>query len=184
MYQKDNADLQIDLVFKCNDFSSLSDHFLYKPDNLIFESTFWEEVLLCWIKIILEEKNTSFPNFIFDKKCFSLSLQIINDNEISSINQKWMNKSGPTDVLSFPMISHEDTTKDLNFIELGDLFISLEIAFKQSLEFNHSIKREMLWLVSHGFLHLLGWEHKDDNELDNMLNFQEYLISKLENLIN
>ena len=180
MYQKDNADLQIDLVFKCNDFSSLSDNFLYKPDNLIFVSTFWEEVLLCWIKIIIEEKNTSFPNFIFDKTSFSLSLEIINDNEISSINQKWMNKSGPTDVLSFPMISDEDNTKDLNFIELGDLFISLDMAFKQSLEFNHSIKREMLWLTSHGFLHLLGWEHNTALDLDNMLNFQEYLITRLD----
>ena len=179
MYQKDNASLQIDLVFKCNDFSNLSDPLLYQPGNLIFESSFWEEVLLCWINIILSEKNTSFPNFIFDKKIFSLSLQIINNNEISSINQKWMDKSGPTDVLSFPMISDEDTTKDLNFIELGDLFISLEMAFQQSLEFDHSIKKEMLWLASHGFLHLLGWEHNDDNELDNMLNFQEYLISRL-----
>ena len=133
-----------------------------------------------WIKIILDEKDTSFPNFILDKKSFSLSLQIINDNEISSINQKWMNKSGSTDVLSFPIISDEDTTIDLNFIELGDLFISLETALKQSLEFNHSIKKEMLWLASHGLLHLLGWEHNDDYELDNMLNFQEYLISKLD----
>ena len=55
MYQKDLYDLQIDLVFKCNDFSNLSDHFLNKPDNLIFESGFWEEVLLCWIKVILDE---------------------------------------------------------------------------------------------------------------------------------
>ena len=77
-----------------------------------------------------------------------------------------MNKSGPTDVLSFPMISDVDTTKDLNFIELGDLLISLETAINQSLEFNHSITREMLWLASHGLLHLLGWEHNDDNELD------------------
>ena len=180
MYQKDNCDLQVELVFKCNNFSKLSGNFLNKPDNLIFKSSFWEEVLLSWIKIILDEKDTSFPNFIFDKKTFSLSLQIINDNQISFINQKWMNKSGPTDVLSFPMISNIDNTKDLNFIELGDLFISLEIAFKQSLEFNHSIKREMLWLLSHGFLHLLGWEHNSDYELDNMLNFQEYLISKLD----
>ena len=180
MYQKDNADLQIDLVFKCNDFSKLSDNFQNKSDYIIFESGFWEEILLFWIKVILEEKDTSFPSFIFEKKIFSLSLQIINDNEISFINQKWMNKSGPTDVLSFPMISDVDTTKDLNFIELGDLFISLEMAFKQSLEFNHSIRREMLWLASHGLLHLLGWEHNDDNELDNMLNFQEYLISKLD----
>ena len=179
MYKQDNFELQVDLVFKCNNFSKLSGNFLNKPDNLIFESVFWEDVFLCWFKIILNERDTSFPNFIFDKKSFSLSLQIVNDNEISSINKKWMNKYGPTDVLSFPMISDVDTTKDLNFIELGDLFISLEMAIKQSLEFNHSLTREMLWLASHGFLHLLGWEHKDDYELDNMLNFQEYLISKL-----
>ncbi len=180
MYKNDNCELQIDLVFKCNNFSNLSNYFLNKSDKIIIESVFWEEVLLSWIKIILDEKNTSFPKFIFDKKSFSLSLQITNDNEISSINQKWMNKSGATDVLSFPMISNVDTTKDLNFIELGDLFISLEKAIKQSLEFNHSLTREMLWLASHGFLHLLGWEHNDDKELDDMLNFQEYLISKLD----
>ena len=179
MNKKDNCELKIDLVFKSYDFSYLSDQFLDNSDNLIFESDFWEEVFLCWIKIILNQKDFIFPNFIFDKKSFSLSLQIINDNEISSINQKWMNRSGPTDVLSFPMISDVDTTKDLNFIELGDLLISLEMAFKQSLEFKHSLNREMLWLASHGFLHLLGWEHNDDNELDDMLNFQEYLISKL-----
>ena len=180
MYKKDNCDFKIDLVFKCNNFSNLSDFFLNKPDQIIFESVFWEEVFQCWIKIILDSKDTSFPNFIFEKNFFSLSLQIVNNNQISSINKKWMHKSGPTDVLSFPIISDIDTNKDLNFIELGDLFISLEMAIKQSLEFNHSLKREMLWLASHGLLHLLGWEHNNDNELDNMLNFQEYLISKLD----
>ena len=180
MYQKDNLDLQVDLFFKCNNFSKLSDNFLNKTDNLIFESGFWEEVFLCWIKIILNKKETFFQNFIYEKKSFSLSLQIVDDNEISSINKKWMNKSGPTDVLSFPIISDIDSMKDLFFIELGDLFISLEMAFKQSLEFDHSIKREMLWLASHGLLHLLGWEHNDDNALNNMLNFQEYLISQLD----
>ena len=180
MSNKNNSELKIDLVFKCNNFSHSSDQFLIKRDKVIFETVFWEEVFLCWIKIILDEKDSSFPKFIFNKKSFSLSLQVINDNEISYINKKWMNKSGPTDVLSFPIISDFDTTKDLNFVELGDLFISLEMACKQCLEFKHSIKREMLWLASHGFLHLLGWEHNDDSELDNMLNFQEYLISRLD----
>jgi len=179
MHKKDNCELKIDLVFKSNNFSELSDQFLNKPDYLIFESVFWEEVFLCWIKIILDEKDSAFPKFIFEKNFFSLSLQIMNDNEISSINHKWMNKLGPTDVLSFPIISDVDTTKNLKIIELGDLLISLEMAIKQSLEFKHSIKREMLWLASHGLLHLLGWEHNDDNELENMLNFQEYLISRL-----
>ena len=79
MYKKNNSNLQIDLVFKCNNFSNLSDYFLNKPDNIIFESGFWEEVFLCWIKIILYEKDTSLPNFIFEKNFFTLSLEIINE---------------------------------------------------------------------------------------------------------
>jgi len=63
---------------------------------------------------------------------------------------------------------------------LGDIFISLEMAFEQSYEYKHSIYREMLWLASHGFLHLLGWEHNNDLDLENMLNFQEYLITRLD----
>ena len=180
MHKKDNPKFKIDLVFKCNNFSKLSNNFINNQDNLIFESTFWEEVFLCWIKIIIDQKKSLLPSFIFEKETFSLSLQIINNEDISLINQKWLNKSGPTDVLSFPIISDIDSMKDLFFVELGDLFISLEMAFKQSLEFKHTLKREMLWLVSHGFLHLLGWEHNNDQELDNMLNFQEYLISRLD----
>ncbi len=179
---KDNqiSQLELDLVLKISDFPKLSDNLQNARDKLILKSIFWEKVFLCWIKIILEKKNCSLPKFIFEKKIFSLSLQIINNQEIASMNQKWMKKKGPTDVLSFPIISHNYYSNDLSLIELGDLFISLDMAFEQSLEYKHSIKREMLWLASHGFLHLLGWEHKDDNELNNMLNFQEYLISSLD----
>ena len=180
MKENNFSDLNIDLVFKSSDFLQFSDNFHNHKDKLIFESSFWEKVFLSWIKIILGQKKSAIPKFIFEKKVFSLSLTIINNIEITSINKKWMQKNRPTDVLSFPIISNSDSIKDLNFIELGDLFISLEMAFKQSLEFKHSIQREMLWLASHGFLHLLGWEHKDDIELDNMLNFQEYLISILD----
>tara|TARA_B100001029_G_C14824297_1_gene319432 strand:+ start:30 stop:572 length:543 start_codon:yes stop_codon:yes gene_type:complete len=180
MTEKYYCELNLDLVFGSSDFTFLSDNFHNSIDKLIFESSFWEKAFLCWIKIIIEEKDSSFPICISEKKNFSLSLQIINNKEIAAINQKWMQKNGPTDVLSFPIISNNESSKDLPFLELGDLFISLEMAFKQSLEYNHSIKREMLWLASHGFLHLLGWEHNDDSELDNMLNFQEYLISRLD----
>ena len=53
------------------------------------------------------------------------------------------------------------------------------MAFKQSQDYQHSLKREMLLLSSHGFLHLLGWEHNNNKELISMLNFQEYLVSSL-----
>ena len=54
------------------------------------------------------------------------------------------------------------------------------MALEQSYEYKHSIYREMIWVASHGFLHLLGWEHNNEHELENMLNFQEYLITRLD----
>ena len=119
------------------------------------------------------------PNFIFEKNSFSLGLQIISNQEIALINQKWMQKNGPTDVLSFPIISDE-SINNLDHVELGDIFISLEIALEQSYKYNHSVYKEMLCLASHGFLHLLGWEHNNELDLENMLNFQEYLITRLD----
>jgi len=131
------------------------------------------------IKPVKEKLKKEFSNFIIGKKSFSLGLQIISNKEIASMNKKWMQKNDPTDVLSFPIISDE-SLNNLEYIELGDIFISLEMALEQSYEYKHSIYKEMIWLASHGFLHLLGWEHNNEHDLENMLNFQEYLISRLD----
>ena len=145
----------------------------------IFEHDFWENTFLRWINILLNEFNQFLPNYLFNKKSVSLSLEIVDDLKISYLNQAWLNKEGPTDVLSFPIISKHDSLNNLTSIELGDIFISLEMALKQSLEYNNSIEQEVIWLASHGFLHLLGWDHKDQTQLENMLKIQEYLIAKL-----
>ena len=179
MEEKIISEINLDLVFKCNDFSQFSNKLKDTKTKLIFESIFWEKVFLSWINIILKKDDYELPNFIFEKKSFSLGLQIISNKEIATMNQKWMKKNGPTDVLSFPIFSNE-SLNNLDHIELGDIFISLEMALEQSYEYKHSIYREMLLLASHGFLHLLGWEHNSDLDLNNMLNFQEYLITRLD----
>ena len=179
MKEKIISEINLDLVFQCNDFSQFSNKLKDNKSKLIFESIFWEKVFLSWINTILKKDDYELPKFIFESKAFSLGLQIISNQEIASMNQKWMQKNGPTDVLSFPIFSNE-SLNNLYHIELGDIFISLEMALEQADEYKHSIYREMLWLASHGFLHLLGWEHNNDLELDNMLNFQEYLISQLD----
>ncbi len=179
MKEKIFSEINLDLVFKCNDFSQFSDKLKDTKSKLIFESIFWERVFLSWINTILKKDDYKLQKFIFEKKSFSLGLQIISNREIASMNQKWMQKNGPTDVLSFPIITDE-SLNNLDHIELGDIFISLDMAFEQSYEYKHSIYKEMLWLASHGFLHLLGWDHNSDLDLDNMLNFQEYLISRLD----
>jgi len=179
MKEKIISEINLDLVFQCNDFIQYSIKFKDTETKRIFESFFWEKVFLSWIKTILKKEDYELPNYIFEKKSFSLGLEIISNQEIAYLNKKWMQKNGSTDVLSFPIISDESLT-NLDHIELGDIFISLEVALEQSYEYKHSLHKEMLWLASHGFLHLLGWEHNNDLDLENMLNFQEYLIKKLD----
>jgi len=147
MTEKIISEINLDLVFKCNEFSQFSNKLKHSKNKLIFESNFWEKVFLSWIKIILKEEDYKFPNFIFEKKSFSLGLQIISNQEIAFMNKKWMQKNGPTDVLSFPIISDE-SLNNLDHIELGDIFISLEMALEQSYEYNiQSIERCSGWLV-------------------------------------
>ena len=178
---KDNIfALKIDLVFKFDKSHRLNNLSKAKNDNLIFEHFFWKEIFETWMNVVLSEnKFTYLCNKNLKRHNFSLSFEIIDDDLIAVLNKRWLNKKGPTDVLSFPIIAQNDLYIEMPTIELGDLFISLETAQKQSKEFNNSIKEEMIWLASHGFLHLLGWDHRDSNQLDKMLFLQEYLISKL-----
>tara|TARA_Y100001933_G_scaffold158915_1_gene157226 strand:+ start:147 stop:695 length:549 start_codon:yes stop_codon:yes gene_type:complete len=179
MINQNNSIEYIELVFK--------NSYEIKPNKLtldcikmyIFEHDFWENTFLMWINILLNEFNQFLPNYLLDKKSGSLSFEIVDDLKISDLNKIWLNKSGPTDVLSFPILSKEDSINDLNSIEFGDIFISLEMAIKQAIEYNNSVEKEVIWLASHGFLHLLGWDHQDEAQLENMIKIQEYMISKL-----
>ena len=60
---------------------------------------------------------------------------------------------------------------------LGDILISLETAARQAQEHGHSLEREVLFLASHGLLHLLGWDHPDEASLAAMLGRQEQLLA-------
>ena len=179
MYSKLNSPLKIDLVFEYSKIKSFKRIIELERINFILDKSYWENIFSIWINIIIHEKSCLFSNIIIDKNYFSLGLQIINNKDMAYINKKWLKKDYPTDVLSFPIINEIDSIKNFEFIELGDIFISFEKALEQSYEYNNSFKEEIIWLVSHGFLHLLGWEHNKPEELEDMLNFQELLISKL-----
>jgi probable rRNA maturation factor len=62
-------------------------------------------------------------------------------------------------------------------LELGDIVISVQTAARQAPEHGHSLERELLFLASHGLLHLLGWDHPDDTSLAAMLSRQEQLLA-------
>jgi len=121
---------------------------------------------------------------------YSLGLSLVGDGEIACLNGDWRQKPEPTDVLAFaaqdeglgqapamPMPSGSDGDGDTEPLELGDIVISLETAARQAAEHGHSLQREVLFLASHGLLHLLGWDHPDDASLESMLARQEQLLA-------
>ncbi|MBQ8509142.1 MAG: rRNA maturation RNase YbeY [Clostridia bacterium] len=103
------------------------------------------------------------------------------DNEgIREINREHRDIDSATDVLSFPMLSDEDSGADTDIGNqaalLGDIVISLERAREQAAEFGHSYTREVAFLTVHSVLHLLGYDHVDSEEDDRRMRDRQNAI--------
>jgi probable rRNA maturation factor len=118
------------------------------------------------------------------RSAYSLGLELCDDSAIAALNEAWRGQAGPTDVLAFaaqegtptlPGPLQQEPT-ELEPLELGDIVISLETAARQAGEHNHPLERELRFLASHGLLHLLGWDHPDEESLAAMLERQERLL--------
>ncbi|MFO7815777.1 MAG: rRNA maturation RNase YbeY [Halanaerobiales bacterium] len=99
-----------------------------------------------------------------------ISIAFVDNKKIKELNDKFRNKDEVTDVLSFPM---DDEI-------LGDIIISAERALSQSKDYGHSFKREICYLVTHGILHLLGYDHKIEGEKKEMHKKEERILKELE----
>lgn len=98
-------------------------------------------------------------------------------NEIHRINKEYRQIDRPTDVISF---AYGDTD-NLNGLpyELGDIFICVDKVFAQAKEYNHSVLRECAFLITHGILHLIGYDHMEKKDEEVMFKFQEQILQKL-----
>lgn len=92
-----------------------------------------------------------------------VSVTFVDNDYIQSLNKQYREKDMPTDVLSFPM-NKEDGTYEIDPENgaqlLGDIVISMEKVMEQSERYGHSMRREVTYLVAHGMLHLLGYDHE------------------------
>ena len=91
-----------------------------------------------------------------DQKQAELSIALVGDTEMQPLNGKYRGKKKTTDVLSFGVEEQPATGAKL----LGDVIISVEQACRQARERNHSLRSEMVTLLIHGMLHLLGYDHE------------------------
>ena len=102
-----------------------------------------------------------------------LSVTFVDDKEMEELHIKWMDEPGTTDVLSFPMDMPEN--KD-DIVTLGDIVLSPTIAAKQAKDAGHSTNHEIFILVTHGLLHILGYDHADPDEEKIMFALQEKIV--------
>ena len=108
-----------------------------------------------------------------------LSCIIVDDERIHEINRDYRNIDRSTDVISFAL---EDSVEF--YIEgmpraLGDIFISYDHAKMQAEEYGHSVYREMCFLFMHGILHLLGYDHMEEDEAKEMFALQNEILDSL-----
>ena len=99
-----------------------------------------------------------------------ISVTFVDNDAIRELNNEHRGIDRATDVLSFPMLDFDGDAADAEYdydgelVMLGDIVISLERAAEQAKEYNHSFRREVAFLTAHSMLHLLGYDHVDDEE--------------------
>ena len=140
------------------------------------DPTDWADELRLWLQTIQSHHTLSCPAPALNARSFSLGLQLTDDATIAELNGTWRHKDQPTDVLSFAALDAAPPLTDDPCLELGDIIVSVPTARRQAIEHGHGLLRELRWLVSHGFLHLLGWDHPDDQALAAMVQCQEQLL--------
>ena len=168
--------LNIDLSFIPFLFQDLDICFDRETIDLLQSSSFWNKELASWISFIQSSEKFKCPKIIRSASKLSLGLELTNDKKISDLNHTWLGKSKSTDVLSFPIIDETSFILSSEVIELGDIVISVPTAIRQAKENNVDLFRELRWLATHGLLHLLGWDHCDQDSLTQMLITQEQLL--------
>lgn len=144
--------------------------------------------IISQIKFELEKKNVELFNQIMERtkqllkieKDYTFSIIFVNDALIHEINRDYRNIDRPTDVISFAMMDSEDDYEMMEEkCELGDIFISVDAIIRQAQEYGHSFDRELSFLFTHGLLHLLGYDHMQEEEEKEMFQLQDEILDEI-----
>ncbi|MCL6442954.1 MAG: rRNA maturation RNase YbeY [Alicyclobacillus sp.] len=109
-----------------------------------------------------------------------VSVSLVDDEEIHALNRDYRGVDAPTDVLSFALEEGEPFASVPGELPmLGDIVISIPRALEQADAYGHSPLREFCFLLVHGFLHLLGYDHQDADAEREMFGIQESVLQSL-----
>ena len=112
-----------------------------------------------------------------DKEKGIFNIIFVSNEEIHNINKEYRNTDRVTDVISFALEDNPDIVYE-DFRLLGDIYIAIDVAYDQAIEYNHSREREVCFLATHGLLHLLGYDHMTPLEEKEMFGKQDELLDE------
>lgn len=107
-----------------------------------------------------------------------VSVTLVSPDEIQELNRNWRGVDRPTDVLSFPL--EEEDCLCGKTVCLGDVIVCPAVIDRQSKEFGTTYRQEFCLMVIHSVLHLLGWDHLEENEKKEMFEKQEKILRALD----
>ena len=120
-------------------------------------------------------------NYAIEKEKLSnveFNVIIVDNNYIHELNKNYRNIDRETDVITFALEDDETVINGSDTRVLGDIYISIDKAKSQAEEYQHSFLRELSFLAVHGFYHLLGYDHMEEDEAKIMFGKQEEVLSE------
>lgn len=108
-----------------------------------------------------------------------VSLSIVDRQTIHKLNKNYRNVDRETDVLSFPLDEEGFDNEGNPLILLGDIVICLDVAEEQAADFGHSLEREIMYLICHSTLHLLGYDHIEEDDKKVMRSKEKEVMKNL-----
>lgn len=115
------------------------------------------------------------------EKNYTFSVIFVNDEMIHEINRTYRKIDRPTDVISFATLidGKDEYEMVIDDCELGDIFISIDAITRQAKEYAHSFDRELSFLFTHGLLHLLGYDHMNEKDEQEMFKLQDEILDEI-----
>lgn len=137
-----------------------------------------------YLDLINTVVKTAFKEEKLNNSNIYINIILTDPNNIRKTNKQYRNIDKETDVLSFPMFEKEEienlkNSKNLVPEVLGDIMISVERVKKQAKEYGHGFERELAYMLVHGFYHLMGYDHIEEEDKKQMREKEEIVLSKL-----
>lgn len=144
-------------------------NFLDIEENEEYSGTINKVLNKCFMEEDLKDKN------------LYINIVLTNPQNIRKMNKEYRNIDKETDVLSFPMFEKEEleNRQVLNLDILGDIVISIQRVKDQAEEYGHSFEREFAYMLVHGFYHLMGYDHMNDEDKQKMRQKEENVLKNV-----